>query len=170
MVNREYCDLSSYYSSHSCLFCQSLDELCSYSLYYTQTLCYMQTTLLWCSSHQKKTCSVNFLHLKMKKTDVLYLIIIIRTLEWKNTAIKSVYVIFNLQRSNLLTFQPHCDYLIVFLCRNGTVAGGTCILLRRLAYPNRLTDFVQMFGRSKSELRIVVNNVIDFIFNHITCC
>ena len=55
-----------------------------------------------------------------------------------------------------------------FVCRNGIVAGkleGICMLLRRLAYPNRLTDLIQMFGRSKTELSMVINNVVDFIFN-----
>ena len=55
-----------------------------------------------------------------------------------------------------------------FLCKNGTVASkleGLCILLRRLAYPNRLTDMIQMFGRSKSELSMVINNAVDFVSN-----
>ena len=55
-----------------------------------------------------------------------------------------------------------------FLCRNGTVAGcieGLCILLRRLAYPIRLTNMIPMFGRSKSELSMILNDVVDFVFN-----
>lgn len=55
-----------------------------------------------------------------------------------------------------------------FVCKNGTVASkleGLCMLLRRLAYPNRLTDMVQMFGRSKSELSMVINSALDFVFN-----
>lgn len=37
-----------------------------------------------------------------------------------------------------------------FTCKNGTVAGrleGLYILLRRLAYPSRLSHMIQMFGR-----------------------
>ncbi|CAB3996986.1 Hypothetical predicted protein [Paramuricea clavata] len=55
-----------------------------------------------------------------------------------------------------------------FVCKNGTVAStleGLCMLLRRLAYPNRLTDMVQMFGWSKSELSMVINSAVDFVFN-----
>jgi hypothetical protein len=54
-----------------------------------------------------------------------------------------------------------------FLCKNGTIAGsleGLCVLLRRLAYPNRLTDMIAMFGRSKTELSMIFNNVVDFVF------
>lgn len=54
-----------------------------------------------------------------------------------------------------------------FVCLNGTVAGsieGLCVLLRRLAYPNRLTDMITMFGRSKTELSMIFNNVVDLVF------
>lgn len=54
-----------------------------------------------------------------------------------------------------------------FVCLNGTVAGaieGLCVLLRRLSYPNRLTDMITMFGRSKTELSMIFNNVVDFVF------
>lgn len=43
---------------------------------------------------------------------------------------------------------------------------GLCILLRRLAYPNRLADIVQRFGRSKSELSIIANSVQDWVIEH----
>ena len=39
------------------------------------------------------------------------------------------------------------------------------MLLRRLAYPNRLTDMILMFGRSKSELRMVISNAVGFVFD-----
>ncbi len=54
-----------------------------------------------------------------------------------------------------------------FLCKNGTIASsleGLYVVLRRLAYPNRLTDMIAMFGRSKTELSMVFNNVVDFVF------
>ena len=31
-------------------------------------------------------------------------------------------------------------------------------------FPNRLTDMIAMFGRSKSELSMIFNNVVDFVF------
>ena len=37
--------------------------------------------------------------------------------------------------------------------------------ISRFAYPNRLTDMIKMFGRSKSELSMVMNNAVDFVFN-----
>lgn len=55
-----------------------------------------------------------------------------------------------------------------FVCKNGTVAcrmEGLCMFLRRLAYPNRLTDIISMFGRSKSELIMIFSCVVDFIFD-----
>ena len=41
-----------------------------------------------------------------------------------------------------------------FVCRNGTVATGMeglCILLRRFAYPCRMSDLISRFGRSVPE-------------------
>ncbi len=40
---------------------------------------------------------------------------------------------------------------------------GLCILLWRLAYLNRLCDLVPMFGRSKSELSEIVNEMLFFL-------
>ena len=51
---------------------------------------------------------------------------------------------------------------------NGTVASGTealCILLRRFAYPNRLKDISGIFGRSPEELSILVNTLLDYIYD-----
>ena len=43
-----------------------------------------------------------------------------------------------------------------------------CILLRRLAYPNRLEDLSSMFRRSKSELSYIFNTVLnDVVDRHI---
>ena len=55
-----------------------------------------------------------------------------------------------------------------FVCKNGTVAGGMeglCILLRRYAYPCRLSDLIPMFGRSVPELSEIVSEVSGHIFN-----
>ena len=41
---------------------------------------------------------------------------------------------------------------------------GLCILLRRLAYPNRLCDLVPMFGRHKTELSVIVNVMLNEIY------
>ena len=53
-----------------------------------------------------------------------------------------------------------------YVCSQGTVASGMealMILLRRLAYPNRLSDLVQLFGRRKSELSLVFNMVNNWV-------
>ena len=40
---------------------------------------------------------------------------------------------------------------------------GLCILLRRLAYPNRLCNLIPQFAHSKSELSEIVNAMLEFI-------
>ena len=56
-----------------------------------------------------------------------------------------------------------------FVCRNGTVATGIkglCILLRRFAYPCRLSDLIPRFGRSVPELSEIISEVSSHIFNN----
>ena len=43
---------------------------------------------------------------------------------------------------------------------------GLCILLRRLAYPNRLKDLESLFGRGVSELSVIVNLVLSIIYDN----
>ena len=38
--------------------------------------------------------------------------------------------------------------------------GRLCILLRRLAYPNRMADLVSIFGRNESEISLILISVI----------
>ena len=42
---------------------------------------------------------------------------------------------------------------------------GLCILLRRLCYPNRLADLVPMFGRHRTELSHIINEMCNEIFH-----
>ena len=54
-------------------------------------------------------------------------------------------------------------------CEQRTVCGGMealCILLKRLAYPCRYTDMVPRFGRNPSELCLIFNTAVDFIYEH----
>lgn len=49
-----------------------------------------------------------------------------------------------------------------YICSQGTIATGMealMILLRRLAYPNRWSDLVPVFGRTVSELSLIFNKV-----------
>ena len=41
---------------------------------------------------------------------------------------------------------------------------GLCLVLRRLAYPNRLCDLVPMFGRHVTELSVIFNIMLDALF------
>ncbi|XP_074634541.1 uncharacterized protein LOC141893070 [Acropora palmata] len=55
----------------------------------------------------------------------------------------------------------------IFKCVNGTICDGTeglCVVLKRFAYPCRYSDMIPIFGRSVSELSIISNEVIDWIY------
>ena len=55
----------------------------------------------------------------------------------------------------------------IFKCANGTICDGTeglCVVLKRFAYPCRYSDMIPIFGRSVSELSIITNEVIDWIY------
>ncbi|XP_067040714.1 uncharacterized protein [Acropora muricata] len=55
-----------------------------------------------------------------------------------------------------------------YRCPNGTVVGGLeslLLLLRRLTYPNRLSDLCSLFGRPEPELSMIVHKVLDDIYN-----
>ena len=41
---------------------------------------------------------------------------------------------------------------------------GMCIVLRRLAYPNRLVDMVPIFARHPTELSLIFNTMLKFIY------
>ena len=58
-----------------------------------------------------------------------------------------------------------------YICSQGTIATGMealLVLLRRLAYPNRWSDLVPVFGQMVSELSLIFNEVklllCSFIF------
>ena len=66
----------------------------------------------------------------------------------------------------------HLFIPISYRCQNGTVAGGVealLLLLRRMTYPNRLSDLCQLFGRPEPELSMIVHEVRlympDYIIN-----
>lgn len=51
-----------------------------------------------------------------------------------------------------------------YICSQGTIATGMealMILLRRLAYPNRWSDLVPVFGRTVSELSLIFNKSVQ---------
>lgn len=49
-----------------------------------------------------------------------------------------------------------------YRCGNGSVAGGVeslLLLLRRLTYPNRLSDLCALFGRPEPEISMIIHEV-----------
>ncbi|EDO33520.1 predicted protein [Nematostella vectensis] len=55
-----------------------------------------------------------------------------------------------------------------FTCVNGTVCDATeglCVVLKRFAYPCRLSDMISIFGRSVPELSMICNEVTEWIYN-----
>ena len=56
----------------------------------------------------------------------------------------------------------------VITCSQGTDCNGMeglCILLKRLALPCRYTDMVGTFGRNPSEICLIFNRVLDYVYN-----
>ena len=54
-----------------------------------------------------------------------------------------------------------------FVCSQRAVCSGMeglCILLKRLAFPCRFTDMVMRFGRNPTELCLIFNHVLDFVY------
>ena len=43
---------------------------------------------------------------------------------------------------------------------------GLCILLKRLAFPCRYTDMVPSFGRNPTEICLIFNTVLDYVYLH----
>ena len=54
-----------------------------------------------------------------------------------------------------------------FICPNGTICDateGVCVMLRRFAYPCRLSDMIPIFGRSVPELSMISNEVTEWMY------
>lgn len=66
-----------------------------------------------------------------------------------------------------MELKQHLNIPDVIKCCQGTKASGVdalCIILRRLAYPNRLCDITHTFGRSDSELSLIFNETLNLIY------
>ena len=69
---------------------------------------------------------------------------------------------YRFQKSDIPILARALSLPAVYRCEQRTKATGIealLILLRRLAYPNRLVDLVKIFGRSKTELSLIFNTV-----------
>ena len=56
----------------------------------------------------------------------------------------------------------------VFKCEQRSICDdmeGLCMLLKRVAYPCRLSDMIPRFGRPVSVLSLIINHVIDYIYD-----
>ncbi|XP_062571196.1 uncharacterized protein LOC134233231 [Saccostrea cucullata] len=74
--------------------------------------------------------------------------------------------LFRFQREDMNSLCEALDFPSKIVCPNRTVCSGTeglSILIRRLAYPNRLQDLSHIFGRSTAELSYIFNTVLNFI-------
>ena len=95
---------------------------------------------------------------------------------------KNAKVLFDFEKcseDDCIVFFRFCkeDILLLYACLdipdkftgpNGTVATGLyglLILLKRLAYPARLKDIGDFFGKSSSEICIIYNEVLNHIYN-----
>lgn len=61
------------------------------------------------------------------------------------------------------------DFPDRFVCTQRTVCSameGLCVLLKRLAFPCRYTDMVLRFGRNPTELCLIFNNVLDYVYDN----
>lgn len=77
-------------------------------------------------------------------------------------------------RTELRFRKPHLLSLVnalrfpeKFVCPQRTVCSATeglCILLKRLAFPCRYTDMVSRFGRNPTELCLIFNTVLDYVY------
>ena len=75
---------------------------------------------------------------------------------------------FRFDKSSLPILKEALGLPDEIICYNKTkVSGleGLCILLRRFAYPNRLGDLCSLFGRPVEELSMIINKVVNIIFD-----
>lgn len=59
----------------------------------------------------------------------------------------------------------------VYKCTQGTTATGMealMIMLRRFSYPNQLCDLIPLFGRSESELSLILSTV-SYVPHRLLC-
>ena len=56
----------------------------------------------------------------------------------------------------------------IVTCQRTVCSGieGLCIFLKRLAFPCRYTDMVASFGLNPTELCLIFNSVLDFVYEH----
>ena len=84
----------------------------------------------------------------------------------------SIILFFRFRKNDMFRLHNALSLPEKYVCSQGTVATGMealMILLRRLFYPNRVSDLVQLFGRRKSELSLLFNMVV-IIASYVLIC
>ena len=74
---------------------------------------------------------------------------------------------FRFEKAHIISLKEALNLPDMFKCIQGTQVSGLealCVLLRRLAYPNRLSDLCVTFGRSESELSLIFNETLNRIY------
>ena len=71
-------------------------------------------------------------------------------------------------KKDLVALTEALDLPPMFVCCQRTICSdveAVCILLKRFAFPCRYSDMVPRFGRSPSELCLIFNTVLDYIYD-----
>ena len=82
---------------------------------------------------------------------------------------KECMLMFRFHKLDVVRLKNALGFPDTIICYNGTLASGLealCILLRRLAYPNRLVDLLPVFGRSKEELSMICNEALSHVYDN----
>lgn len=80
---------------------------------------------------------------------------------------KQVWEYFRFERNDLERLRTALHIPDIIHTRNRLKENGLramCLLLRRLAYPCRLSDLVPMFGRPECELSQIINSVLGLLY------
>ena len=75
--------------------------------------------------------------------------------------------LFRFQKNDIMRLKDAMQFPEQLYAYNGTKAAGIeclCLLLRRLAYPNRLTDLSAIFGRNVEELSLLFNLAVEHVY------
>ena len=87
--------------------------------------------------------------------------------------IKNLTLNLRFQKRDMERLRDALQLPVHYICSQGTTATGMealMILLRRLAYPNRWSDLVPVFGRMVSELSLIFNKVNKSVASFIHLC
>ena len=74
---------------------------------------------------------------------------------------------FRVEKQDLPRLAQALQLLPVFRCEQRSICDGMeglCILLKRIAYPCRLSDLIPRFARPVSVLSLITNLVLDYIY------